>query len=215
MRIVIADDVLIVREGITRLLTAAGLEVVDQVADVDALMRSIAVNKPDLAIIDIRMPPDFRDEGLVAANRLATEHPNLAVLVLSQHAEPSFAASLLERAPNRRGYLLKDHVTNRDTLISAIYRIAAGETVVDPAVVDEAVSTPAANRRLAHLTARERDVLRCVAAGLTDRGICETLFLSPKTVATHVAHIFTKLDLPDTSSDNRRVHAVLAYLQYG
>ena len=211
----IADDSLIVREGLTRLLTTAGVDVVDMVAEVDSLMRSVRLHQPDVAIVDIRMPPNFSDEGLVAANRLAAEHPNVGVLVLSHYAEPSYAASLLEQAPNGRGYLLKERITNRDTLIGALYRIEAGETVVDPEVVDKAVSTPGADRRLARLTTREREVLRCLAAGLTDRGICQILFLSPKTVATHVAHIFTKLDLPDSANDNRRVHAVLAYLEHG
>jgi DNA-binding NarL/FixJ family response regulator len=215
VRVVIADDALIVREGLARVLAAAGVEVVEQVADVEGLMRSVARYRPEVAVVDIRMPPTFRDEGLVAANRLAVEQPTLGVLVLSQYAEPAYAASLLEQAPNRRGYLLKDRITHPDSLIGALYRIAAGETVVDPQVVDEAVSTPAADRRLAPLTPREREVLRCLAAGLTDRGICQTLFLSPKTVATHIAHIFTKLDLPDSVNDNRRVHAVLAYLEHG
>jgi DNA-binding NarL/FixJ family response regulator len=178
-------------------------------------MRSIARHRPDIAIVDIRMPPTFRDEGLVAANRLAIEQPALGVLVLSQYGEPTYAASLLEQTPSRRGYLLKERITHRDTLVGALYRISAGETVVDPEVVDKAVSTPAADRRLAPLTSRELEVLRCLASGLTDRGICEVLYLSPKTVATHVAHIFMKLDLPDSANDNRRVHAVLAYLEHG
>jgi DNA-binding NarL/FixJ family response regulator len=215
VRVVIADDALIVREGLARVLAAAGVEVVDQVADVEGLMRSVAQHGLDVAIVDVRMPPTFRDEGLVAANRLAVEQPTLGVLVLSQYAEPAYAAALLEQAPNRRGYLLKDRITHRDSLIGALYRIAAGETVVDLEVVDEAVSTPAADRRLAPLTPREREVLRCLASGLTDRGICQALFLSPKTVATHIAHIFSKLDLPDSANDNRRVHAVLAYLERG
>ena len=215
MRVVIADDSLIIREGLARVLTSAGIDVLDLVGDVESLIRSVALYRPDVAIVDIRMPPTFRDEGLVAGHRLSVEHPSVAVLVLSQYSEPSYAASLLEQVPNGRGYLLKDRITNRDSLIGALYRIAAGETVVDPEVVDRAVTNPAADRRLARLTAREREVLRCLAAGLTDRGICQALFLSPKTVATHVAHIFTKLDLPDSSNDNRRVHAVLAYLERG
>ncbi len=215
MRVVIADDSLIVREGLARLLASAGIDVVDQVGDADSLHKAVALTRPDIAIVDVRMPPNFSDEGFAAASRLATEHPDTGVLLLSQYDDPAYATRLLQNGPARRGYLLKERVTHPDVLVGALYRINAGETVVDTAVVDHAVATSNADRRLAQLTARERDVLRCLAAGRTDRGICDELGLSPKTVATHVAHIFSKLALPDSSADNRRVHAVLAYLEHG
>jgi DNA-binding NarL/FixJ family response regulator len=215
VRVVIADDSLIVRQGLARMLTSADIEVVDTVGDADALHRTVALNRPDAAVIDVRMPPTFSDEGLTAANRLATERPDTAVLLLSQYDEPAYVTRLLETSPNRRGYLLKERVTHADVLIDALHRVHEGETVVDTTIVDTAISTPNANRRVDKLTERERDVLRCLAAGRTDRGICQELGLSPKTVATHIAHIFAKLELPDSAHDNRRVHAVLTYLDHG
>lgn len=212
MRVVIADDSLLVREGLARLLDASGIEVVAQAADVGSLLHAALLHRPDVAIVDIRMPPGFTDEGLRAADELAARSPAVGVLVLSQYAEPAYAALLLERSPRGRGYLLKERVLHRDELVGGLYRIAAGETVVDPAIVDATVSASAAQDRLSVLTAREVEVLRLMAEGRTDKGICEQLFLSPKTVATHVQHIFAKLDLPNDAGDNRRVHAVLAYL---
>lgn len=212
MRVVIADDLLLVREGLARLLDAAGIEVVEQAGDLGGLMHAVLLHKPDVAIVDIRMPPRHKDEGLRAADELATQAPSVGVLVLSQFAEPEYAATLLRTSPRGRGYLLKERLLNRDVLVSAIYRVAAGETVVDPAIVEASVTTRTGRDRLGPLTAREVEVLRLMAEGLTDRGICEKLFLSPKTVATHVQHIFAKLDLPSDATDNRRVHAVLVYL---
>lgn len=215
MRVVIADDSLLIREGLARMLTSAGIEVVDDVADADALHRSVALSRPDVVIIDVRMPPTFTDEGLAAAERIGKEQPDTAVLLLSQYDDPAYVTRLLENVKQGAGYLLKERVTHRDVLIDAIHRIQAGETVVDTAVVDGAVRRPNGSRRLENLTDRERDVLRCIAAGRTDRGISQELGLSPRTVASHVAHIFTKLALPDSSHDNRRVHAVLTYLERG
>ena len=215
MRVVLADDSLIVREGLARLLASAGIDVADQVPDAPSLHKAVALEHPDVAIVDVRMPPDFRDEGITAATRLAAEQPSVGVLLLSQYGDPAYVTRLLETTPARRGYLLKERVTHPDVLIGALYRIQAGETVVDTAVVDSAVGATNANRRLQQLTERERDVLRLMAQGRTDRGICDELSLSPKTVATHVAHIFSKLGLPGTAKDNRRVHAVLTYLERG
>lgn len=212
MRVVIADDSLLVREGLARLLDAAGIEVVEQAGDLGALLHAVLLHRPDVAIVDIRMPPRHNDEGLRAADELATDAPSVGVLVLSQFAEPEYAAKLLRTSPRGRGYLLKERLLNRDVLVGAIYRVAAGETVVDAAIVDATVETRTGRDRLGPLTPREVEVLRLMAEGLTDRGICEKLFLSPKTVATHVQHIFAKLDLPSEASDNRRVHAVLVYL---
>lgn len=212
MRVVIADDLLLVREGLARLLDTAGIEVVEQAGDLGALMHAVLLHKPDVAIVDIRMPPRHKDEGLRAADALATQAPSVGVLVLSQFAEPEYAATLLRTSPRGRGYLPKERLLNRDVLVSAMYRVAAGETVVDPAIVEASVTTRTGRDRLGPLSAREVEVLRLMAEGLTDRGICERLFLSPKTVATHVQHIFAKLDLPSDATDNRRVHAVLVYL---
>jgi DNA-binding NarL/FixJ family response regulator len=145
---------------------------------------------------------------------LAVTHPQVGVLILSQYREPSYAAALVATSATRRGYLLKETILYPDQLASALYRIIAGETVVDSAVIDDALGSAGANDRLTALSARELEVLRLLAQGLTDRGICEQLTLSPRTVASHVQHIFTKLALPDSDHDNRRVHAVLAYLDH-
>ncbi|MBV8529527.1 MAG: response regulator transcription factor [Candidatus Dormibacteraeota bacterium] len=212
MRVVIADASLLVREGLARLLDAAGIEVVEQAGDLGALMHAVLLHRPDVAIVDIRMPPRHRDEGLRAADELATQAPSVGVLVLSQFAEPEYAATLLKTSPRGRGYVLKERVLHRDALVSALHRVAAGETVVDAAVVEASVATRTGRDRLGPLTAREVAVLRLMAEGLTDRGICERLSLSPKTAATHVQHIFAKLELPSDASDNRRVHALLVYL---
>lgn len=212
MRVVIADDSLLVREGLTRILGAHGVDVVGAAADGGELGDLVDRLEPDAAIVDIRMPPTFSTEGIDAAAALAATHPALAVLVLSQHVELTYARSLVEGAAGRRGYLLKDRVLDADRLVGTLYRIAAGDTVVDPDVVAAALATPAAARRLQGLTAREQDVLALLAEGLTDRGICDRLVVSPRTVATHVQAIFAKLDLPDGPAANRRVHAVLAYL---
>jgi DNA-binding NarL/FixJ family response regulator len=146
------------------------------------------------------------------AERLRVSHPDLAVLILSQHQEPAFAAAFLADSPRRRGYLLKERILHPDHLVSALYRIAAGHTVVDPAVIDAAMDTAATSNRLAGLSARELQVLHLLAQGLTDRGICDRLVLSLRTVASHIQHIFTKLAIPGGENDNRRVHAVLTYL---
>ena len=211
MRVVIADDSLFVREVLARLLDTAGIEVVEEAGDLPALLHAALLHRPDVAVVDIRMPPRHSDEGLRAADELAAKSPAIGVLVLSQFAEPAYAASLLKTSPRGRGYLLKERLLSRDVLVSALHRIAAGETVVDAAIVNASVAT-AAPDRLAPLTAREVEVLRLMAEGRTDRGICEQLHLSAKTVATHVEQIFAKLDLPDDAGDNRRVHSVLAYL---
>lgn len=214
MRVVLADDALLVREGLARILNALGIEVTASAGDVDELLHAIDRDPPDVAILDIRMPPGYSSEGLRAAAQLAVTHPQVGVLILSQYREPSYAAALLATSVTRRGYLLKDTLLYPDQLASALYRITAGETVVDSAVIDDALGSAGANDRLTALSARELEVLRLLAQGLTDRGICEQLTLSPRTVASHVQHIFTKLALPDSDHDNRRVHAVLAYLDH-
>jgi DNA-binding NarL/FixJ family response regulator len=212
MRVVIADDALLIREGLTKILAGCGIDVVAQVGNVAALLAAVDEHRPDVAIVDIRMPPSFKDEGLRAADQLQVTHPALAVLILSQYREPAFAAALLANAPEGRGYLLKERIVHHDHLIGAMYRIAAGQTVVDPAVIDAAMDGVAARHRLSELSRRELEVLHLLAEGLTDRGICDRLVLSPRTVASHVQHIFAKLAIPDGDHDNRRVRAVLTYL---
>jgi DNA-binding NarL/FixJ family response regulator len=212
MRVVIADDALLIREGLTRVLAGCGIDVVASAGSVAELLDAVEAHRPDVALVDIRMPPKFASEGLVAAERLAISHPGLAVLVLSQYREPAFAAALLDRSPARRGYLLKERILHPDHLVGALYRVAAGHTVVDPGVIDAAMSSAATSDRLSVLTERELEVLHLLAEGLTDRGICDRLVLSQRTVASHVQHIFSKLAIPGGSHDNRRVHAVLTYL---
>lgn len=212
MRVIVADDSLLIREGLTRILMSRGIDVAGTAGDVTGTLALVDAQRPDVAIVDIRMPPDYAEEGIAAANILAGSHPGLGVLMLSQHLELPYARALIDRSVGRRGYLLKERLLDADQLIGALYRIAAGDTVIDPDVVAAAVAAPAVARRLAPLTAREVEVLALVAEGLSDRGICDRLVLSPKTVATHIQHIFAKLGLPADQSTNRRVHAVLAYL---
>lgn len=213
MRVVIADDAALVREGVARLLEDAGFELAGQAIDAGGLMLLVRDRKPDVAIVDIRMPPTNTDEGLVAANEIRTRYPETAVLVLSQHLEPRYAMRLLEEAPGAVGYLLKERVGRTDELIDAIRRVAAGECVVDRAVVAELVERQRRDDPLADLSQREREILGLMAEGRSNQGICEALWLSPKTVETHIRHLFMKLGLEDTPADNRRVLAVLTYLR--
>lgn len=212
MRAVIADDALLIREGLAKVLVGCGIEVLASVGTVSGLMDAVDALQPDVAIVDIRMPPEFASEGLHAAEQLRVTHPELAVLILSQYTEPAFAAALLANSPARRGYLLKERILHSDQLVGALYRITAGQTVVDPAVIDAAMGSATTKDRLSGLSVRELEVLHLLAQGLTDRGICDRLVLSPRTVASHIRHIFTKLSIPGTEHDNRRVHAVLRYL---
>jgi DNA-binding NarL/FixJ family response regulator len=213
MRIVVADDSLIVRAGLTRLLGAIdAVEVVGEAADAAQLHRIVAHDRPDLAIVDIRMPPTFTDEGIRAAGRIRREHPAVAVVVLSQYVEAAFAMELLDGGRTHVGYLLKDRVMQRATLIDAVRRVSAGDVVVDPALVELLLAAPAVPEALSVLSEREREVLVLMAEGLTDRGIAERLSVSPRTVGTHIQHIFDRLGIADTATDNRRVRAVLSYL---
>ena len=211
MRIAIADDSAIVREGLTRMLSDVGMEICGAVGDAAQLLQLIERERPAVAIVDIRMPPTHTDEGLVAADEIRTRFPDVGVLVLSQHIETDYALRLLKGTEGRCGYLLKDRVTRVDELTNAIRRVAAGEIVLDPELVEGLMAR--AGSPVDTLTPREREVLALMAEGLTDRGIAERLWLTPKTVETHAVHIFRKLDLPEGSSYNRRVHAVLAFLR--
>jgi DNA-binding NarL/FixJ family response regulator len=213
MRVVIADDAPLIREGIAILLSDHDVEVVQQVDDPDALLASVRDLSPDVALIDIRMPPTHTDEGLRAAREIRARHPGVAVLVLSQHLEPEYALRLLEEKPAGAGYLLKERVGRVEQLLDAIERVAAGECVVDRAVVDELLARPRRVDPIEELTPREREILALMAEGRSNQGICQALWLSPKTVETHIRGAFTKLGIAAAPEDNRRVLAVLAYLQ--
>jgi DNA-binding NarL/FixJ family response regulator len=213
MRVVVAEDLMLTREGIVRLLRDAGIDVVGQAEDAETLMRQIAAAAPDAAIVDIRMPPTNTDEGLVAAQRIRSEHPRTGVLLLSQYVEPSYALRLLEEHPERIGYLLKERVFDVAILVDALRRLADGETVIDPTIVSRLVGRRREPDPLAALTEREREVLALVAEGLSNRGIAARLYVTERTVEAHVTQIFMKLSLDAHASAHRRVRAVLAYLR--
>jgi DNA-binding NarL/FixJ family response regulator len=213
MRVVVADDVMLTRAGIIRLLRDAGVDVVGEAADADNLLREVARSKPDVAVIDIRMPPTHTDEGLVAARTIRARHPDIGVLVLSQYLEPVFALRLIEDNPERSGYLLKERVFDVAILLDALRRIEEGDTVVDPTIVSRLVGSRHRHGPLATLTTREQQVLALVAEGLSNRAIADRIYLSERTVEAHVTQIFQKLQLPDTPDRHRRVLAVVTYLR--
>jgi DNA-binding NarL/FixJ family response regulator len=213
MRVVVADDVMLTRAGITRLLNEAGVDVVGEAADAENLLRQVAAKRPDIALVDIRMPPTHTDEGLVAAQAIRTQHPDVGVLVLSQYVEPVFAMRLIEDHPERSGYLLKERVFDIAILVDALRRIAEGDTVIDPTIVSRLVGNQHRRGALAALTAREQEVLAMIAEGLSNRAIADRLHLSERTVEAHVTQIFLKLQLPDTPDRHRRVLAVVAFLR--
>jgi DNA-binding NarL/FixJ family response regulator len=215
MRVVIADDALVVRSGVQALLMDTGVEVVGEAADGATLTRLVAVTRPDAAIVDIRMPPGYSDEGLVAARRIRENYPSVAVLVLSQFVESSYAARLLTESPSSVGYLLKDRISDVDVLTDALTRVVAGDCVVDPAIVDRLLRQARVPSPLDKLTARETDVLRLMAEGRSNHSICDQLTLGTKTVETHVGRIFAKLGIDASAADHRRVLAVLTYLRRG
>ena len=213
MRVVIADDETLLREGLARLLADAGLDVVGKAGTAEELMRRVELTRPDVAIVDIRMPPTHTDEGLVAAQEIRRSHPSVGVLVLSHYVESRYAMRLLEEHPERSGYLLKERVSDLAVLVDALERIADGECVLDPTIVSRLVRRPREESPLDELTEREREVLGLIAEGHSNEGICKQLFLSPKTVETHVRHILLKLGIGETHEYHRRVLAVLAYLR--
>lgn len=210
MRVVLAEDSLLLREGLIRLLAEAGCDVVAAVGDGDAAVAAVLEHRPEVAVLDVRMPPDFTDEGLRAAVRIRTEAPEVAVLVLSQYVEESYAADLLATGAGV-GYLLKDRVAALDDLTDALRRLVDGGTVLDPTVVSQLFSGRRA-RPLQRLTAREREVLALVAQGRTNAAVARMLVLSPKSVEKHISSILDKLDLPPSEDDHRRVLAVIAWL---
>ena len=213
MRVVIADDAMLIREGTARLLEEAGVQVAGTAGDAQDLLRLVATEQPDVAIVDIRMPPTHTDEGLVAAEQIRSRHPGVGVLVLSQYLESRYATRLLEHHPEARGYLLKERVSDIGVLKDAIQRIAEGECVLDPTIVTRLIKRPRRRGPLDELTDREREVLGLIAEGRSNHGISEILVLSPKTVEAHVSRILSKLGLDDTPDYHRRVLAVLAFLR--
>jgi DNA-binding NarL/FixJ family response regulator len=213
VRVVIADDSALLREGLVRLLVEAGIEVTGSVADGPSLEAAVAATQPEVAIVDIRMPPSFTHEGAEAATRLRDAWPRLGILLLSQSIESRFALELARTHPTGFGYLLKDRVVDLATLIDAIERVAGGGTVLDPDVVAHFLSRQATRNRLAELTERERDVLALMAEGRSNRAIARPLCVTEKTVETHIAAIFSKLDLLPEPDDHRRVLAVRAWLR--
>jgi len=212
-RVALAEDSLLVREGLNRILREAGFDIVGEVASMEELLDLVERARPDAALIDIRLPPSYRDEGLRAATVIRARFPSVALLVLSQYVEAEYALRLLEGSERSIGYLLKDRILNAAQLSEAITRVLAGGVVVDPTLVAQLLNRRRRADPLDELTARERDVLGLMAEGLTDRGIAQRLYVTPKTVETHTRHIFQKLALAESALENKRVHAVLTYLR--
>jgi DNA-binding NarL/FixJ family response regulator len=204
---------MITREGIVHLLRGEGFDVVGQASDLDGLLRAVTLDAPDLAIVDIRMPPSHTDEGLVAAQKIRSEHPQIGVLVLSQYVEPAYALRLLEEHPGGVGYLLKERVFDVAILVDALRRIADNETVIDPTIVARLVGRYRKQDPLDKLTEREREVLGLIAEGLSNAAIARRLVVTERTVQAHTTQIFQKLRLEANPDSHRRVMAVVAYLQ--
>ena len=213
MRVVIAEDSVLLREGLARVLVEGGFEVVAQAGDADELRRVVRLQKPDIAIVDIRMPPTQTDEGARAAVEIRAERPEVAVLLLSQVIEATHALALVSERPEGFGYLLKDRVLEIDDFLDAVRRVGKGGTAIDPEVIGQLLGRRREADPLGELTPREREVLGLMAEGLSNRGICDKLVVSPKTIETHVNSIFGKLGLMPAPDDHRRVLAVLAFLR--
>jgi DNA-binding NarL/FixJ family response regulator len=213
MQVMIADDAVLFREGLARVLQAAGIQVAAQVGDAEQLLARVRASPPAAVVVDIRMPPTHTREGLDAAQRIRAEHPQVGVLVLSQYVEPHHAIQLLQDGASGVGYLLKDRVADVNEVVDAVQRVAAGGSVIDPEVVAQLVSRRRTHDPIQELSKRERQVLALMAEGRSNQAIGERLFLSPKTVEAHVHSIFTRLDLHPGPDDHRRVLAVLAFLR--
>ena len=211
--VLVADDSILFREGVVRVLQDRGFSVIGQAGDAEELLEAVGRGAPDVVVTDIRMPPTNTGEGLVAAQRIRAEHPDVAVLVLSQYVETQHALRLLRDTPERVGYLLKDRVSDIDEFADAVRRIARGGSVIDPEVVAQLLGRRSEDHAIDALTDREREILSLMAEGRSNQAICERLFLSPKTVETHVGSIFAKLGLLPAADDHRRVLAVLTYLR--
>lgn len=216
MRVILADDSVLLRAGLARLLAEAGFEVAGQAGDAEELLALADRERPDAAIVDIRMPPTHTDEGLRAARELHRRYPGMGVLVLSQHVHPAYATELLEGGATGVGYLLKDRVSDVKDLAESVQRVASGGCVLDPAVVAQLVGRPRrSNDPLTQLSDREREVLGLMAEGRSNKAIAGRLFITEHTVEKHVQAIFAKLELPATADDHRRVLAVLTFLNSG
>jgi DNA-binding NarL/FixJ family response regulator len=213
VRVVVADDTMLTREGVVRLLRDAGIEVVAEAEDAQGLLHQVRLTRPDVALVDIRMPPTHTDEGLVAAQAIRAEHPQVGVLVLSQYVEPSYAMRLIQEQPERVGYLLKERVFDIATVVDALRRIVDGETVIDPTIVSRLVGRRRRQDPLAGLSEREREVLGLIAEGMSNRAIAARLVVTERTVEAHTTQIFQKLRLPESPDQHRRVLAVLAFLR--
>lgn len=212
-RVLVADDDTLLREGVAMMLERAGYEVVAQVGDADDLRRRARGLEPELLVVDIEMPPDMRDDGLRAAIELRAERPGLAVVVLSQHIEGASLMKLLDTGADGVGYLLKQRVSRVDDFLTAVERVVAGGSAIDPELISAMMNRTRHEDPLAPLTARQRDVLALMAQGRSNRAIAGELYLSEETVQKHIAAIFSALDLPPSQEDHRRVLAVVAYLQ--
>ena len=213
MRVVVADDTMLTRQGIVHLLREAGIEVVAEAEHAEGLLREVRLARPDVALVDIRMPPTHTDEGLVAAQTIRAEFPQVGVLLLSQYVEPSYALRLLQDQPERVGYLLKERVFDIATVVDALRRIMDGETVIDPTIVSRLVGRRRRQDPLTDLSEREREVLGLIAEGMSNRAIAARLVVTERTVEAHVTQIFHKLHLPESPDQHRRVLAVLAFLR--
>ena len=213
MRAVIAEDSVLLREGVARILDDAGVEVVGQCATADELLRKVRGADPDVAIIDIRLPPTHNDEGMRAALEIREAHPSVGVLVLSQYVELGLALKLLAESADGAGYLLKDRITDVDEFVAAVKRVAAGGSAIDPKIVSTLLARERPDDPIANLTPREREVLELMAEGSSNQGIADKLVITVGAVEKYASSIFDKLKLPSTRSESRRVLAVLAFLR--
>jgi DNA-binding NarL/FixJ family response regulator len=213
VRIVVAEDVMLTREGIVRLLEEAGFEVVAQAQDLDGLMAAVDRFRPQAVVTDIRMPPSHTDEGLIAAQRIREAHPDTGVLVLSQYVEPRYAIQMIQDHPEGLGYLLKERIFDAAILVDALRRLTDGETVIDPTIVARMLGRKRRDDPMSRLSEREREVLSLVAEGLSNSAIARRLFVTERTVEAHTTQIFAKLDLAVAPDSHRRVLAVLAFLR--
>ena len=212
MRVMIAEDSVLLREGLSRLLVENGMEVVARCTDADELLRGVRGFQPDVAIVDIRLPPSYSDEGLRAAIEIRADYPSVGVLVLSQYVEVGLAMKLLADSAEGTGYLLKDRISDVKEFIGAVQRVAGGGSAIDPLIVSTLLSKRRSSDPLASLTPREREVIELMAEGRSNQGISDRLVISLRAVEKYVSSIFTKLDLPSSSTESRRVLAVLLYL---
>jgi DNA-binding NarL/FixJ family response regulator len=212
VRVIVAEDNALLRDGLIRMLTAYGFDVVDAVDNGPSLVPALIKHRPDVAVIDVRLPPTFTDEGLRAALEARAQVPSLPVLILSQHVEQTYARQLLSDRSGGIGYLLKDRVSNVGQFVDAVRRVAGGGTALDPEVVAQLLTRHANDEPLTALTAREREVLGLMAEGRSNAAVAKQLFVTEKAIAKHINNIFAKLGLPPSEDDNRRVLAVVAYL---